>query len=84
MIFYSDDEIMQMRVGSIETGIEKANKEIVKLRSEVSALLLKLEVAEKRAEKAEREMDEFKAKYIEAVNRACALSKIIDESGLEE
>ena len=40
--------------------------------------------AEARAEKAERERDEFKAKYIEAVNRACELSKIVDDHGWEE
>lgn len=37
-----------------------------------------------RAEKAERKRDEFKAKYIEAVNRACELSKIVDDHGWEE
>ena len=40
--------------------------------------------AEARAEKAERKRDEFKAKYIEAVNRACELSKIVDDHGWEE
>lgn len=44
----------------------------------------KLRAAEARAEKAEREMDGFKAKYIEAVNRACELSKIVDDHGWEE
>ena len=43
-----------------------------------------LKNAASRAEKAERERDEFKAKYIESVNRACELSKILDENGLEE
>lgn len=33
---------------------------------------------------AERERDGFKAKYIEAVNRACKLSKIVDDHGWEE
>ena len=40
--------------------------------------------AEARAEKAERERDDFKAKYIEAVKRACELSKIVDDHGWEE
>ena len=43
-----------------------------------------LEEAVARAEKAERERDDFKAKYIEAVKRACELSKIVDDHGWEE
>lgn len=50
----------------------------------ITDLLARAEAAEVRAEKAERERDEFKEKYIESVNRACELSKIVDEHGLEE
>ena len=41
-------------------------------------------MAMERAEKAARERDDFKAKYIEAVKRACELSKIVDDHGWEE
>lgn len=37
-----------------------------------------------RAEKAERERDGFKQRYIEMTNRACELSKIVDDHGWEE
>ena len=50
----------------------------------ITDLLARAEAAEARAEKAERERDEFKAKYIEAVKRACELSKIVDDHGWEE
>ena len=50
----------------------------------ITDLLARAAAEEARAEKAERERDGFKAKYIEAVNRACELSKIVDDHGWEE
>ena len=52
MIVYSDEEIMQMRVGSIEIKVER---ETEKLRAENKSLLQKIKDAEYRAEKAEEE-----------------------------
>lgn len=54
------------------------------LAAEVSELRQKLEASEARAEKAERERDGFKQRYIEMTNRACELSKIVEEHSLEE
>ena len=42
----------------------------VQAATAITDLLARAEAAEARAEKAEREMDGVKAKYIEAVNRA--------------
>lgn len=50
----------------------------------IADLLARAAAEEARAEKAERERDDFKAKYIEAVKRACELSKIVDDHGWEE
>ena len=52
MIVYFDEEIMQMRVGSIEIKVER---ETEKLRAENKSLLQKIKDAEYRAEKAEEE-----------------------------
>ena len=54
------------------------------LTRSITDLLARAEAAETRAEKAERERDDFKAKYIEAVKRACELSKIVEDHGWEE
>lgn len=50
----------------------------------ITDLLARAEAAEARAEKAERERDEFKQRWSEAVERACELSKIVDDHGCEE
>ena len=50
----------------------------------ITDLLARAAAEEARAEKAERERDGFKAKYIEAVTRGCELSKIVDDHGWEE
>lgn len=50
----------------------------------ITYLLARAEAVEARAEKAERERDGFKQRYIEMTNRACELSKIVDEHGWEE
>ena len=63
---------------------EAAEKEVEWKNKVIEAAERRFVEAEARAEKAERERDEFKEKYIESVNRACELSKIVDEHGLEE
>ena len=50
----------------------------------IADLLARAAAEEARAEKAERERDEFKKKWAGAVNRACELSKIVDDHGWEE
>lgn len=65
-------------VGGFCTAVPAAHCPLIpKLRNKLAAV-------EARAENAERERDEFKKKWAEAVNRACELSKIVDDHGWEE
>ena len=64
--------------------LDDAGANALALAVEVSELRQKLEAAEARAERAERERDGFKQRYIEMTNRACELSKIVEEHSLEE
>lgn len=63
---------------------EEAEKEVEWKNKVIEAAERRFMAAEERAEKAERERDEFKKKWAEAVNRACELSKIVDDHGWEE
>ena len=77
-------EAAEARVRELETSFRTGKCEDGPECAELGRASKRAEAAEARAEKAERERDEFKAKYIEAVNRACELSKIVDDHGWEE
>lgn len=65
-------------VGGFCTAVLAAHCPLIpKLRNKLAAV-------EARAENAEREREEFKKKWAEAVERACELSKIVDDHGWEE
>ena len=77
-------EAAEARVRELETSFRTEKCENGPECAELGRARRRAEAAEARAEKAERERDGFKAKYIEAVNRACELSKIVDDHGWEE
>lgn len=77
-------EAAEARVRELETSFRTEKCENRPECMELGRVRKALAEAEALAEKAERERDDFKAKYIEAVNRACKLSKIVDDHGWEE